>query len=150
MVKIYRCLVVVVLCLLASTVVAQVPQWRDLYKVKKKDTLYGIAKKFGLTEDQLRAANPEMKAADYTLKKGDRILIPYPSGEKPVRSMASLAISGWGLPMKVGSRPVAVVSIRHTLPQSGTEPYHVGQTQSGLVAMKGTPRFSRMQASSSF
>ena len=36
--------------------------------------------------------------------------------------MASLAISGWGLPMKVGSRPVAVVSIRHTLPQSGTEP----------------------------
>lgn len=64
--------------------------------------------------------------------------------------MASLAISGWGLPMKVGSRPVAVVSIRHTLPQSGTEPYHVGQTQSGLVAMKGTPRFSRMQASSSF
>ena len=70
--------------------------------------------------------------------------------EKPVRSMASLAISGWGLPMKVGSRPVAVVSIRHTLPQSGTEPYHVGQTQSGLVAMKGTPRFSRMQASSSF
>lgn len=81
MVKIYRCLVVVVLCLLASTVVAQVPQWRDLYKVKKKDTLYGIAKKFGLTEDQLRAANPEMKAADYTLKKGDRILIPYPSEE---------------------------------------------------------------------
>ena len=84
MVKIYRCLVVVVLCLLASTMVAQVPQWRDLYKVKKKDTLYGIAKKFGLTEDQLRAANPEMKAADYTLKKGDRILIPYQIGRAHV------------------------------------------------------------------
>ena len=72
------------------------------------------------------------------------------SGEKPVRSMASRAIWGLGLPMTVGSRPVAVVSMRQTLPQSGTEPYQVGQTQSGLVATKGTPRFSRMQASSSF
>lgn len=64
--------------------------------------------------------------------------------------MASRAISGWGLPMTTGSRPVAVVSMRQTLPQSGTEPYQVGHTQSGLVATKGTPRFSRMQASSSF
>ena len=38
----------------------------------------------------------------------------------------------------------------HTLPQSGTEPYHVGHTQSGLVASHATPRFSRMQLSSSF
>ena len=39
---------------------------------------------------------------------------------------------------------------QHTLPQSGTEPYHVGHTQSGLVASHGTPRFRRMQLSSSF
>ena len=52
--------------------------------------------------------------------------------------------------MTRGRRPVARKSISHTLPQSGTEPYQVGQTQSGLVAMKSTPRFKRMQASSSF
>ena len=34
--------------------------------------------------------------------------------------------------------------------QSGTEPYHVGQTQSGFVATNGTPRPRRMHASSSF
>ena len=72
------------------------------------------------------------------------------AGGKPVRSMASRAMAGWGLPMTRGRRPVARKSISHTLPQSGTEPYQVGQTQSGLVAMKSTPRFKRMQASSSF
>ena len=71
-------------------------------------------------------------------------------GEKPVCSIASSAISGWGLPMNSGSRPVARCSISHTLPQSGTEPYQVGHTQSGFVASQVTPRFSNMQASSSF
>ena len=52
--------------------------------------------------------------------------------------------------MNVGLRPVALVSIWHTLPQSGTAPYQVGHTQSGLVASHVTPRFSRIQLSSSF
>ena len=43
-------------------------------------------------------------------------------------------MAGWGLPMTKGRRPVARKSISHTLPQSGTEPYQVGHTQSGLVA----------------
>ena len=71
-------------------------------------------------------------------------------GSKPVRSRASRAMAGWGLPMTRGLRPVARNSISHMLPQSGTEPYQVGHTQSGLVAINSTPRFSRMQASSSF
>ena len=41
---------------------------------------------------------------------------------KPVRSTASRAMSGSGLPMNLGRRPVARKSISHTLPQSGTEP----------------------------
>lgn len=79
MVKLCRFLLLLVVCCLGLAATAQVPQWRDVYKVKKKDTVYGIAKKYGLTEDQLRAANPEMKTADYSLKKGDRLFIPWPS-----------------------------------------------------------------------
>ena len=63
---------------------------------------------------------------------------------------ASCTMAGRGLPRNSGRRPVARVSISHTLPQSGTEPYHVGHTQSGLVASHTAPRSSRMQASSSF
>lgn len=70
------------LCLLfflffSASVMAQVTAWRDLYKVKKKDSLYGIAQMYGLTIEELKAANPEMAADGYVLKKGDTVFIPY-------------------------------------------------------------------------
>lgn len=46
------------------------------HKVKKKETIYGIARANGLTEEQLRAANPGMEDASFQLKKGDVIRIP--------------------------------------------------------------------------
>ena len=64
--------------LLASSVAAQTPKWQDLYKVKKKDTIYGIAQKFGITIDELMQANPDMQKNDYVLKKGEQLLIPFP------------------------------------------------------------------------
>lgn len=52
-------------------------KWRDMYKVKKKDTMYGIARQYGITVEELMSANPEMAQEDYKLKKGDYIFIPY-------------------------------------------------------------------------
>ena len=46
------------------------------HKVKKKETVYGIAHSYGITEEQLRQANPGMESPDYQLKKGDVIRIP--------------------------------------------------------------------------
>lgn len=46
------------------------------HKVKKKETIYGIARENGLTEEQLRAANPGMESPDYMLQKGDIIRVP--------------------------------------------------------------------------
>ena len=62
-----------------------------MYQVKKKDTLFGIAKNFGLTLEELINANPEMKVAGYELKKGDYIFIPYPSNaaQKPTSTSAA-------------------------------------------------------------
>lgn len=57
--------------------------WRDIYTVKKKDTVFGIASKYGLTLPELMEANPEMKLSGYTLKKGDTLFIPYRKGEQP-------------------------------------------------------------------
>ncbi|MCI6462852.1 MAG: LysM peptidoglycan-binding domain-containing protein, partial [Prevotella sp.] len=56
---------------------AQVNKWQDIYKVKKKDTLFGISKKYGITLPELMDANPEMKLQGYELKKGDTIFIPF-------------------------------------------------------------------------
>lgn len=43
------------------------------YKVKKKETLYGLSKKFGISVDELIALNPELSQG---LKKGQVIKVP--------------------------------------------------------------------------
>lgn len=52
---------------------------RGMHKVKKKETIFGIAKMYGLTIDKLIEANPEMNQPGYELKKGDVIKIPFAS-----------------------------------------------------------------------
>jgi ABC-type branched-subunit amino acid transport system substrate-binding protein len=54
-----------------------------MHKVKRKETLYSIARDFNLTEAELKAANPEMNEPGYKLRKGDFVCIPFPKPEKP-------------------------------------------------------------------
>ena len=75
--KYFRHILVAAACLLSTTMLAQTTQWRDIYTAKKKDTIYGIAKKYGLTVDELVDANPAMKGDDYKLKKGETVFIPF-------------------------------------------------------------------------
>ncbi len=70
-------LIALVLVVFSSVAMAQTNVWRDIYKVKKKDTIYGIAQSYGLTVDQLMDANPEMRQKGYNLKKGSMVFIPF-------------------------------------------------------------------------
>lgn len=54
-----------------------IQQIRTTHKVEKGETFYGIARKYGITEDELRAANPEA-ASKKKLKKKTILNIPYP------------------------------------------------------------------------
>lgn len=74
-IRLFLCLCALVF---AAAVSAQTMKYQDLYKVKKKDTIYGIAKKYNITIDQLISANPDMQKPDYTLQKGDQLVIPAP------------------------------------------------------------------------
>ncbi len=60
---------------------AQTSTWRDIYKAKKKDTIYGIARKFEISMEELIEANPEMKDPDYRLKRGTKVFIPFAKKE---------------------------------------------------------------------
>ena len=62
---------------LSMGVFAQTTKWRDIYTVKKKDTVFGIANKYGLSLPELMEANPEMKQEGYVLQKGATLFIPY-------------------------------------------------------------------------
>ena len=50
---------------------------RGQHKVKKKETIFGIARLYDLTIDELIKANPAMSAPDFELKKGDILNIPF-------------------------------------------------------------------------
>ena len=59
-------------------------EMRGLHKVKKKETIFGIARMYDLTVNQLIEANPEMNQPGYELKKGDVIRIPFTESEASV------------------------------------------------------------------
>ena len=62
--------------------VAQTQNYREMHKVKKGETVFGIAKKYDITIEDLVKANPDMNALGYELKKGDYIFIPYSANAK--------------------------------------------------------------------
>ena len=68
--------------LLSVSIGAQTIKWRDIYTVKKKDTIFGIANKYGLSLPELMDANPEMKREGYMLQKGATLFIPYTKDQK--------------------------------------------------------------------
>ena len=55
---------------------AQNKDVQDMHKVKRSETIFGIARKYGITVSELIKANPEMNDPNYELKKGDYIIIP--------------------------------------------------------------------------
>lgn len=75
---------------LAETALAQVQTFKELHKVKRKETIFGIARDYGLTVEDIIKANPEMNAPGYELKKGDYIRIPYPPKQaQPAQELSS-------------------------------------------------------------
>lgn len=55
------------------------PNCRDMHKIKRKETIYSISRLYGITEEELIAANPELKKEK--LKKGKYLCIPYAKSE---------------------------------------------------------------------
>lgn len=74
-----------------GTVTAQTTKWKEIHKVKKKETIFGIARDNGITVEELVKANPEMASPDYKLKKGETIFIPYPAANAAAKPSAGTA-----------------------------------------------------------
>lgn len=79
--KLTYLLLVCILIFMADTAMAQTQKMRELHKVKKKETLFGIARQYGLSIQELVNANPEMNTPGYELKKDSYIVIPYAKEE---------------------------------------------------------------------
>ena len=73
-----------VLLLLALVTVdgfAQKGSWQDIHKVESKETMFGIARRYGITVDELVKANPDMAVPGYNLRVGDYVFIPFPASQ---------------------------------------------------------------------
>ena len=82
-------MLLVLFCFTAETALAQVQNYKELHKVKRKETIFGIARENGLTVQELINANPEMNMPGYELKKGDYIKIPFPSDDPNAKPAVS-------------------------------------------------------------
>lgn len=49
---------------------------KDMHKVKRKETIFSVSREYGISEQELIAANPELKKG---MKKGQFLCIPYPT-----------------------------------------------------------------------
>ncbi len=58
------------------------PNYKDMHKVKRSETIYSISRKYGITEQELKDANPELKTKG--LKRGSFVGIPYSSSAPSV------------------------------------------------------------------
>ncbi len=58
-----------------STSKSQISPYRVMHKVKRKETIYSISREYGISKEELIAANPELK--NEKLKKGTFLCIPY-------------------------------------------------------------------------
>lgn len=111
--QVLMCLAVMAMSTMAY---AQTVKWQDLYTVKKKDTIYGIAKKYNISIDALLKANPDMQKADYTLKKGDQLLIPMPSEAKPAASTNTATSTTPATPTASTRKQAGAVNVGIMLP----------------------------------
>jgi nucleoid-associated protein YgaU len=62
----------------------------EIYVIKTGDTLSKVAKRFGVTLEQILAANPDIKNAD-KIALGQQIIIPTPAAEATPAASASAA-----------------------------------------------------------
>ena len=55
---------------------AVVSKCKDMHKVKRRETIFSVSRKYGITEAELLASNPELKKG---MKRGKFVCIPYPT-----------------------------------------------------------------------
>lgn len=83
---------------------------RGQHKVKKKETIFGISREYGLTIEELIKANPEMNEPGYELKKGMILNIPFSKDSLEARAKREAAVKQVTV---VKTAPVAVDDVKN-------------------------------------
>ncbi len=79
--------------LLIPSFEAEQPKPMKQHKVKRRETLYGITRLYGITVDQLAEANPQIMERKFKLKRGMMLNIPEP---RPIADPAAENVQNKG------------------------------------------------------
>ncbi|EGJ71175.1 Peptidoglycan-binding lysin domain protein [Bacteroides coprosuis DSM 18011] len=63
------------------------PRCKEMHKVKRRETIFSVSRKYGITEQELINANPELKDG---MKKGMFVCIPYPKETSQKEDIAEI------------------------------------------------------------
>lgn len=102
--------------LLSVSLFGQSTKWRDIYQTKKKDTLFGIANKYGITVPDLLDVNPDMKTEGYVLKKGTTVFIPFAKPERSANSVKTPATPAKVVTSAKAATPSSAIRVGMMLP----------------------------------
>ena len=65
-----------IILMIATACIARAQKILSVHKAEKQETVFGIAKQYGVTIDELKNSNPAMREEGFVLKKGMLINIP--------------------------------------------------------------------------
>lgn len=99
MVRGLRFLAIILALSFSISIEAQTNQWRDIHKVKKGETLFGLAKEYGISIQDLIDANPEMRQPGYELKKGAWVFVPFAKKDDVPAAQAAKPIPATSSPL---------------------------------------------------
>lgn len=102
---------------------------KEMHRVKRRETIFSIARDYGISTEELIQANPEMKNPDFKLKKGSMVCIPYPQKELKTPSNQEL------IPQKTGPEKMQQITMTVLLPlaQNNSEGEKMIEFYQGLL-----------------
>ena len=84
---------------------------KEMHKVKRRETVFSISRKYGITEEELVQANPEIKDKE-KLKRGTLLCIPYPKAQEAEQKEPERIPTDTELFQASREKPQAIKTIR--------------------------------------
>lgn len=104
---------------------------KEMHRVKRRETLFSIARDYKITTEELIQANPEMKDPDFKLKRGSLVCIPYPASQTAQKTPTNQEL----FPQQAGPEKMRQITMGVLLPlkQNNSEGEKMVEFYQGLL-----------------
>lgn len=101
--------------------------WKEMHKVQRRETIFSISQMYGITQEELIAANPELKNGK--LKRGTFLFIPYPKSEQEQHPASTPSNEELFSSSTTGKKKIGTIKAALMLPFSSNSEEKVRMTE---------------------